>query len=105
MPKYYRFRATSPTRRPKRCRDKEREREAEKFNVNTELNNWLDVTLACQPAPNWYMRRTAWRESPPLMGVPRQLAAGLRASVQLTNRPIFIFKIPSVRSQDWLSLL
>ncbi|KAG6439833.1 hypothetical protein O3G_MSEX001124 [Manduca sexta] len=104
MPKYYRFRATSPTRKTKRCRDKEKEKEVEKAKLDAELN-WLDLTLACSPAPTWYLRRTAWRESPPLMGVPRQLATGLRASVQLSNRPIFVFKIPTVRSQDWMRLL
>ncbi|KAM3965885.1 uncharacterized protein ACR2FA_000218 [Aphomia sociella] len=94
MPKYYRFRATTPTRKPKQCRDKEKEKESQKVKLDAE-NNWLDVTLACTPAPSWYLRRTSWRESPPLMVLPRELAAGLRASVQLSNRPIFVFKIPS----------
>ncbi|XP_031764613.1 uncharacterized protein LOC113516138 [Galleria mellonella] len=95
MPKYYRFRATTPTRKPKRCRDKEKEREIQKkIRFDTE-RNWLDVTLACTPAPSWYLRRTSWRESPPLMGLPREWASGLRASIQLTNHPILAFKIPS----------
>ncbi|KAJ8714929.1 hypothetical protein PYW08_004910 [Mythimna loreyi] len=101
MPKYYRFRATTPTRKPKRSKEKEKEREIEKTKFEAE-RNWLDLTLACTPAPSWYLRRTSWRESPPLMGLPRQLAAGLRASLQLSNRPIFVFKIPAVRSQDVL---
>ncbi|KAL0871019.1 hypothetical protein ABMA27_004833 [Loxostege sticticalis] len=95
MPKYYRFRATTPTRKIKRCREKEKEKEkgGEKVKFVAE-KSWLDVTLACTPAPSWYLRRTSWRESPPLMGLPRELAAGLRASVHLSNRPIFVFKIP-----------
>ncbi|CAB3246904.1 unnamed protein product [Arctia plantaginis] len=99
MPKYYRFRATTPTRKPKRSKEKEKERELEKAKFDIE-RSWLDLTLACTPAPSWYLRRTSWRESPPLMGLPRQLAAGLRASLQLSNRPIFVFKIPAIHSQD-----
>ncbi|XP_013200845.1 uncharacterized protein LOC106143336 [Amyelois transitella] len=102
MPKYYRFRATTPTRKPRRCRDKEKEKEVQKIKFDAE-RNWLDVTLACTPAPSWYLRRTSWRECPPLMGLPRELAAELRASVQLSNRPIFVFKIPSTAlSQDMM---
>ncbi|CAH2092734.1 unnamed protein product [Euphydryas editha] len=92
MPKYYRFRATTPTRRTKRCKEKEKEKEVEKSNQS--VNNWLDLTLACTLAPSWYLRRTSWRESPPLMGLPRQLATELRTSLQFSNRPMFIFKIP-----------
>ncbi|RVE45459.1 hypothetical protein evm_009894 [Chilo suppressalis] len=93
MPKYYRFRATTPTRKSKRYREKEKEGEVEKVKSVAE-RSWQDVTLACTPAPYWYMRRTSWRACPPLMGLPREVAAGLRASVHLSNRPIFVFKIP-----------
>lgn len=61
----------------------------------------LNLTLACAAAPFWYLRRTSWRITPPMMGLPRQVATGLRASLQLSNRPIFVFKVPAiVRSQD-----
>ncbi|XP_047535602.1 uncharacterized protein LOC135193747 [Vanessa tameamea] len=92
MPKYYRFRATTPTRRTKRCKDKDKERDVER--TSQSVNNWLDLTLACTLAPSWYLRRTSWRETPPLMGLPRQLATDLRASLQFNNRPVFVFKIP-----------
>ncbi|CAG4951574.1 unnamed protein product [Colias eurytheme] len=90
MPKYYRFRATTPTRKPKR-KEKERDREIER-NRNEVDSSWLDLTFACTPAPSWYLRRIAWRESPHMMGLPRQLATGLQASLQNSNRPIYVFK-------------
>ncbi|XP_049876220.1 uncharacterized protein LOC126373906 [Pectinophora gossypiella] len=93
MPKYYRFRALTPTRKPKRSRDKDKEREMTKSEAE---RNWLDsLTLACSPAPSWYLRRTSWRQSPPLMGLPRQLSATLRTSFHLSNRPIFVLKVPA----------
>ncbi|XP_072944580.1 uncharacterized protein [Epargyreus clarus] len=97
MPKYYRFRATTPTRRPRKSKEREKETEVGKTKKETETS-WLDLTLACMPAPSWYLRRTSWRETPPLMSFPRQLATGLRASLQLSNRPVFVFKIPTSSS-------
>ncbi|XP_050665870.1 uncharacterized protein LOC126966035 [Leptidea sinapis] len=91
MPKYYRFRATTPTRKPKR-KEKERDRDIEKNSKFEVENNWLDLTLACSPAPSWYLRRISWRETPPTMGLPRQIASSLRSSLQLNNRPVFVFK-------------
>ncbi|XP_022822922.1 uncharacterized protein LOC111353933 isoform X1 [Spodoptera litura] len=102
MPKYYRFRATTPTRKPKRSKDKEKERELEKTKFEAE-RSWLDLTLACTPAPSWYLRRTSWRESPPLMGLPRQLAAGLRASLQLSTKLRTYFQVtrePGLRARS-----
>ncbi|KPJ02357.1 hypothetical protein RR46_08154 [Papilio xuthus] len=103
MPKYYRFRPTSPTRRIKR--NKEKDKDTEFFRNETDFErNWLDLTLACPATPSWYLRRIAWREShPPLMGLPRQLATGLRAELQINNRPILVFKMPpTLRTQDML---
>ncbi|XP_013180140.1 PREDICTED: uncharacterized protein LOC106126816 [Papilio xuthus] len=105
MPKYYRFRPTSPTRRIKR--NKEKDKDTEFFRNETDFErNWLDLTLACPATPSWYLRRIAWREShPPLMGLPRQLATGLRAELQINNRPILVFKMPpTLRTQDMLRL-
>ncbi|KAI5637571.1 hypothetical protein NE865_09704 [Phthorimaea operculella] len=54
--------------------------------------NWLEsltaLTLACSPAPSWYLRRTSWRQSPSLMGLRT-----LRTSIHLGNRPIFVLKM------------
>ncbi|CAH0720433.1 unnamed protein product, partial [Brenthis ino] len=91
MPKYYRFRATNPTRKLKRSKDNEKEKDDRTKEFD---RGWLDLTLACTLAPSWYLRRTSWRESPPVTGLSRQLAAGLRSSLQFSNRPIFVFKMP-----------
>ncbi|XP_023937537.1 uncharacterized protein LOC112045543 [Bicyclus anynana] len=90
MPKYYRFRATSTSRKPKRSNDKEKE-DVEKD--KDKQGSWPELTLACTPAPSWYLRRTSWRESPRLMGLPRQLASMLRTSLQLNRRAMFVFKM------------
>ncbi|KAH9638915.1 hypothetical protein HF086_013814 [Spodoptera exigua] len=37
MPKYYRFRATTPTRKPKRSKEKEKEREIENLHAGAIL--------------------------------------------------------------------
>ncbi|XP_039756037.1 uncharacterized protein LOC120630813 [Pararge aegeria] len=91
MPKYYRFRATSPTLKLKRSKT---DNEKEVLEKSKDKNgSWLDVTLACTTAPSWYLRRTSWRESPPPMGLPRQLAAMLRTSLKVTNRAMYVFKV------------
>ncbi|CAG5033355.1 unnamed protein product [Parnassius apollo] len=67
--------------------------------------NWLDMTLACPATPSWYLRRIAWRETPPLLGLSRQFNTGLRAELHIGNRPIFVFKVPpAIRSQDMMRL-
>ncbi|CAK1555895.1 unnamed protein product [Leptosia nina] len=89
MPKYYRFRATPPDRKPKR---KEREREIAVRNVEHENDiNGLDLTLLCSPSPSWYLRRIAWRETVPVVGFQRQLSRGLQTLAIYNNRPVFVF--------------
>ncbi|KAG7304794.1 hypothetical protein JYU34_010160 [Plutella xylostella] len=101
MPKYYRFRATTPTRRIKRCKGKDKDLEQHKPQT---IDNWLD--LSCSSVQSWYLRRTWWREpiSPDLPkqtwwrepvspDLPKQLVS-LRVNMLTSNRHGF-FILPS----------
>ncbi|XP_063386713.1 uncharacterized protein LOC134672691 [Cydia fagiglandana] len=83
MPKYYRFRATTPTRKARQIKEKDIKREVQKVK-NMATFDILGLTLVCA-APSWYLRRTAWRESPTIAGPLRQLSS-------VAGRAVFIVK-------------
>ncbi|XP_063625536.1 uncharacterized protein LOC134797242 [Cydia splendana] len=89
MPKYYRFRATTPTRKARQIKEKDIKREVQKpeypYNLPEDILTGLtSLTLVCA-APSWYLRRTAWRESPTIAGPLRQLSS-------VAGRAVFIVK-------------
>ncbi|XP_061719129.1 uncharacterized protein LOC133526492 isoform X1 [Cydia pomonella] len=86
MPKYYRFRATTPTRKVRQIKEKDIKREVQNrpehpYNLPEDI---LGLTLVCA-APSWYLRRTAWREGPTIAGPLRQLSS-------VAGRAVFIVK-------------
>ncbi|KAI8439253.1 hypothetical protein MSG28_013092 [Choristoneura fumiferana] len=97
MPKYYRFRATTPPRKANSLEDKDKERDF----FRNERSHERDLT----PAQLWYLRRTAWREAPlePLGRTTRALPAkslSAAAVARLTaaaaaGQPIFVVKLRS----------
>ncbi|XP_045774823.1 uncharacterized protein LOC123873805 [Maniola jurtina] len=96
MPKYYRFRATSPAPKPKRSeQDKNKDKDLSLAVVKDKdfQETWRQMKLAFAPGPSWYLRRVSWRERPPLLDTRRHIAAELKTSLQLNCRAMFLLKM------------